>query len=112
MVRCSFRVGAKGGTSFEKAHLPLDTIFKFVSYWLALKPKQKWLEDELDIASDTVVNWSNFCREVCLICLVDNSEKLGGNGVIVKIDECNFACDKLSGEKETNLINLTKANQN
>ena len=56
MVRCSFRVGAKGGTFFEKAHLPLDTIFKFVSYWLALKPKQKWLEDELDIASDTVVN--------------------------------------------------------
>ena len=88
----------------------MNTIFKFVSYWLALKRKQKWLEDELDIASDTVVNWSNFCREVYLI--VHNSEKLGGNGVIVEIDECNFACDKLSGEKETNLINLTKANQN
>ena len=90
MVRCSFRVGAKGGTFFEKAHLPLDKIFKFVSYWLALKRKQKWLEYELDIASDTVVNRSNFCREVCLICLVDNSEKLGGNGVIVEIDECKM----------------------
>ena len=108
MVPCSFRVGAKGGTFTEKAHLPLDTIFKFVSFWLALKPKQKWLEVEPNIAPDTVVNWSNFCREVYLICLVDNSEKLGGNGVIVEIDECNFACDKLSGEKETNLINLSK----
>ena len=26
------------------------------------------------------------------------------NGGIVEIDKCNFACDKLSGEKETNLI--------
>ena len=53
-----------------------------------------------------------FAEKSVLICLVDNSEKLGGNGVIVEIDECNFACDKLSGEKGTNLINLTKANQN
>ena len=43
IVQCSFRFGAKGETFFEKAHLPLDTIFRFVSYWLALKPKQKWL---------------------------------------------------------------------
>ena len=63
---------------------------------------------KINIAPHTVVNWSNFCREVCLICLVDNSEKLVGNGVIVEIDEWNFAC----GEKETNLINLSKANQN
>ena len=55
----------KGGHFLKKAHLPLDTIFKFVSYWPALKPKQKWLEDEVNIAPDTVVNWSNFCREVC-----------------------------------------------
>ena len=65
MVRCYFRVGAKGGTFFKKAHLPSDTIFKFVSYWLPLKPKQKWLEDELNIVPDTIVTWSNFCREVC-----------------------------------------------
>ena len=53
-----------------------------------------------------------FAEQSVLICLVNNSEKLGVNGVIIKIDECNFACDKLSGKKETNLINLTKANQN
>ena len=63
MVQC-FRVGAKGGTFSEKAHLPLNTIFKFVSYWLALTPKQKWLEDELNIAYNTLVNWSNFCRSL------------------------------------------------
>ena len=95
IVWCYFRVGAKGGTFSTKAHLHLDTIFKFVSYWLALKPKQKCLEDELNIAPDTVVNWFNFC-------LVDNSEKLGCNRVIFEIDECNFACDKLRGEKEIN----------
>ena len=43
-----------------------------------------------------------FAEKSVLICLVNNFEKWGGNGVIVEIDECNFACDKLSGEKETN----------
>ena len=43
-----------------------------------------------------------FEEKSVLICLVDNSEKLSGNGVIVEIDKCNFACDKLGGEKKSN----------
>ena len=35
----------------------------------------------------TVVDWFNFCREVCNFWMQNNSEKLGGTGVVVEIDE-------------------------
>lgn len=70
--------------------MDIQTICKFVFYWLAHNHGQEWMMVELQLASDTVVNWTNFCREVCLICLVDNSQKVGGPGVIVEIDECKM----------------------
>lgn len=87
---CSFEVGAKKGTFFEKANLPLETICEFVFVWLAHKPKQEWMESEFGMSSKTVVDWANFCREVCLVSLIDTSEKIGGPGKIVEIDECKM----------------------
>lgn len=49
-----------------------------------------WVEDfrnknavkELGIASDTVVNWFNFCRQQC-----SKQAKVGGAGKTIEIDE-------------------------
>jgi hypothetical protein len=45
---------------------------------------------ELDLCRQTVVDWYNFSREVCTSILEKNSEKLGGPGKIVEIDESKF----------------------
>ena len=36
------------------------------------------------------MDWDSFCREVCEITLLENSEKLGGKGKVVQIDESKF----------------------
>ena len=36
------------------------------------------------------MEWTNFFRECCLTIMLENSEKIGGNGVEVEIDESKF----------------------
>jgi len=45
---------------------------------------------ELGISRQTIVDWYNFCREVCCTILEDCSGKIGGVGHIVEIDESKF----------------------
>lgn len=46
---------------------------------------------ELKIGSDhTIVDWKNFAREVCLCILTQDSERIGGPGKHVEIDESKF----------------------
>ena len=46
---------------------------------------------ELTIGGDhTIVDWYNFCLEVCLEVLERESEKMGGPGKVVEIDESKF----------------------
>lgn len=45
-------------------------------------------ETEMDYK--TAVDWASFCREVVLHAFVVNSEKIGGDGRVVEIDESKF----------------------
>jgi hypothetical protein len=42
------------------------------------------------IAHSTPIDWANFCREVAEYIMINNSEKIGGPGFIVEIDESKF----------------------
>ncbi|XP_071652542.1 uncharacterized protein [Temnothorax longispinosus] len=50
-------------------------------------PRQDDTQDETGVSSATIVDWFNFCREVCVFWAEKHSEKLGGPGCIVEIDE-------------------------
>ncbi|KAJ8971098.1 hypothetical protein NQ314_000880 [Rhamnusium bicolor] len=90
-VTCSYAAGAKKGTFFEHSRLPMNTICHFVALWLTFNhPRQTYIEHELQLSSSTVVDWSNFCREVCIACIVDASECIGGPGIVVEIDEAKM----------------------
>ena len=55
----------------------------------------------LDLGSKndkTVVDWFNFCREVCDWWMENKSEKLGGPGVIVEIEESYMAGRQKNGK--------------
>ena len=45
---------------------------------------------ELGISNKTIVDWYNFCREVCETILESDSKQIGGVGHIVEIDESKF----------------------
>lgn len=44
----------------------------------------------LGLSASTVSDWLNFFREVCEVAIMNSSEKLGGEGKIVEIDESVF----------------------
>lgn len=45
---------------------------------------------EYGFTNRTLVDWHSFCREVAIDTVMENSEKIGGKGVIVEIDESKF----------------------
>lgn len=93
--RCNFKVSMKKGTFFEKSKLPIDTVCKFVLFWCCMKhPTQEFLRNELSLATRTVVDWSTTCREICIHWAKSNSDKIGGDGVIVQVDEVRIAAPK------------------
>ena len=65
-----------------------------------LKRKILWAETELDATynNNTVVDWFNFMREVCNDWMQNKSEKLGGPGVVVEIDE-SYMCGRQKNGK-------------
>lgn len=42
------------------------------------------------------IDWYNFCREVSEDVVINNSEKIGGFGITVEIDESKFGKSNLS----------------
>jgi transposase-like protein len=49
---------------------------------------------ELGISSATVVEWSSYCRDICLNWALKETSRLGGPGKIVEIDEAKFGKDR------------------
>ena len=65
------------------------TISKIIYFW-AHKYPQDIVIHELHISHTTIVDFYNFCREVCSVVLERYSEPIGGPGKIVEIDESKF----------------------
>ena len=89
--RHSFAKSLVAGSWFDRQKLSQKTICRFCSLWLIEPhPRTLLIERELSVSRRTVVDWSNFCREVCVFWLETRSELLGGNGVVVEIDEAKI----------------------
>ena len=86
-TRQRFRSGKEAGLKKAKWHL--EEILK-LTYWWCQDLDQAQIKHELGLAESTFVDWDSFCREVCEITLLENSERLGGEGKIVQIDESKF----------------------
>ncbi|GFR07507.1 uncharacterized protein TNCT_632041 [Trichonephila clavata] len=84
------------GTWFSESKLSISIILRLTSYWFG-KSMNEFLVNDLNINKATVLDWYMFCCEVCMIACVNESAKLGGEGVIVEIDESLLG--KLEEEK-------------
>lgn len=64
-VTCNFKISMLNNTWFAKAHLDIIKICRFIGYFLTIKPpRHSFLCNELEICDRTIVDWTNFCREV------------------------------------------------
>ena len=47
---------------------------------------------ELEIGGEqTIVDWKQFCRDVCVSYFLNHPERIGGDGEVVELDESLFA---------------------
>lgn len=64
-VTCNFKLSAFHGTWFARTHMEISKICRFIGYFLMLRPPRcNFLKNELQLNSDAVTDWTNFCREV------------------------------------------------
>lgn len=91
-VKCNFKQSLRSSTWFENSHLPIEQNCTFIAlYTLCNPPHQEFICNEMGISSHTFCDWSNFVREVMEYWSITNSsEKIGGPGIIVEIDEAKF----------------------
>lgn len=76
-------------TFFYKSHL---SIFKIValSYLCLQNTSKTFIMREKELNRFTVVDWTNFCREVIYDGLIIRNTKIGGEGIEVEVDENKY----------------------
>lgn len=84
------RLSIRTGTFFEKSNMTIEEILQIIYMWIH-GHSQKNIQHEQGISSATDVDWCSFCREVCEVSIINSSEKIGGPGIVVEIDESKFA---------------------
>ena len=86
---CRKEIGVRKDTWFEGSHLRIATIIQFVYFWCRDYVIQDELQFQLGIVGEhTIVDWKNFCRDICLEYFIRNPVVIGGPGQTVEIDEC------------------------
>ena len=64
-------------------------------FWCRDNIKQDELQFQLDIVgANTMIDWKNFCHDICLEYFIRNPAVIGRPGHTVKIDECLLVCRK------------------
>ncbi len=87
--QCNFTVSDYKGTFLEGTHLPVWQLLLFCNHWLEKQWNHRTIFDNLKWSEHTSVDWRSFCSEVTLHWL-RNQEPIGGDGVVVEIDETFF----------------------
>ena len=101
---CRTLFSIKKGSFFELSHLSKETIIKLTYFWCR-NYSNKLASHETGVSEHTIVDWFQFCRDVC-VDLLDSelglgiaSDIIGGQGVVVEIDESKFGKRKYNRGK-------------
>ncbi|KCZ79367.1 hypothetical protein H312_03236, partial [Anncaliia algerae PRA339] len=88
---CRREFSIKKGSFFENSHLELKQMVYIIYYFVRDNQRQDDLMRNVEIESEhTIVDWKNFCREICASHFLRNPVVLGGINEIVEIDESSI----------------------
>ena len=84
---CRRKIAVHKGSFFSGSKLSLSPIYQ-IMHSFAMNGKQEYYHLFMaDVSRPTLIDWYNFCRDVCLEILLADNRKIGGQGHIVEIDE-------------------------
>ena len=75
---------------FEQSKMTLEEILKYSYRWCQELDQAHLIRHELGLATHTGCDWDSFCREICEISLMEESQSIGEEGKVVQIDESKF----------------------
>ena len=85
---CRFKKSIRKGTWFENSRLSFLTILRFIYCWSKELTSINFCSEQLNMNHNTVVDWNNYLREVCVERLAAKEQKkIGGPGKVVEINE-------------------------
>jgi transposase-like protein len=89
--RCKTTRQLKSTTWLDHSHLSFRKTIDLVYFW-STGTSQLQTRVESSVGSQTTtVDWFRFCREICVAhLLIVDSGMIGGEGVVVEIDESKF----------------------
>ncbi|XP_067659400.1 uncharacterized protein [Haliotis asinina] len=88
--KCNQKIVARRDSWFFKSHLSISEIMKLTFYWV-YQVRENFVKVQLRLGFDhTLVDWYNYCRDVCLFVMEEENEMIGGPGIEVEIDESKF----------------------
>lgn len=90
------------GSCFSYINLGIFETLSIMRFWF-YKDEFLKVEHELGIDDHQLIADSyNFCREVCVVDLINNSDKIGGKGVNIEMDVCKLGEMKYCKDKLPN----------
>ena len=92
---CKKRKSVREGSFFSHSHLSLFSLIVIMYCWARDMPQKNACEESGGVSSHTIVDWFNFCRDICAQWLENHPMEIGGideNGesLVVEIDETKF----------------------
>lgn len=95
-TRCSYAVSHLKNTWFSGSRLSVKKIMELTITWLIMPaPRTSFIKDEFEVSTNTLVNWANYCREVCIQWCNRVTEPIGGEGVIIEIINVKRSVNKV-----------------
>jgi len=87
--RCRGTRSLRHSSWFTRSKLALVQIM-LLTLDILVKIPAKGISKQHQIAKQTVTDWSHFCNDVILDYIQSTTEKIGGEGKVVEIDESKF----------------------
>ena len=83
---CRRRKSIRAGSFFENAKLSLCDSMLLLHLW-AKDYTEKLVLNDFNFATQTVVDWFRFCRDLCVLSFENDDNIIGGPDIVVEIDE-------------------------
>ena len=88
---CRKKVNISHGNCFSNTRFPYVTILRFIYLWAKELSSIKICSEELGLNKNSTVQWNSYMTEICVRDLLKlPKNKIGGDGLIVEIDESLF----------------------
>lgn len=86
---CRLKRSICKGMWFELSRLTFIQLLQTTYFW-ALRYHERITLHEMSISEKTCVDCYRFCREICAEIVLADGNKIGGQSIVVEIDESKF----------------------